>query len=440
VISKLKYTSLFVIMSIALLVFVGQPNITEAKSFETKAKTAILVDADSGKILYAKDENEALPPASMTKMMTEYLVLEQIDKGEIDWDSKVQIGDYPYELSGNDDFSGVGLRQNVDYTVEQLYEAMAINSDNATTAALAEFIADSEGEFVKMMNDKAEELGMTESKFVNASGLDNESLDGNHPEGTEADDTNLMSAKDAAILAYNLITDYPESLEISSIPSTDFDGQEIRNWNYMLKHDTDYLKDFYYEGLDGLKTGNTDLAGFTFTGTAERDGHRLISVVMKTDSVEERFKETAKLLDYGFDEFGEKELFPAGYDEFEGNTLPVDKGKEDNVSLELADDLTMTTEEGTEDKYNIQVNVDESLLNDDGELSAPIKKGTKIGTVELTMEDGEDFGYIFDNDDEQGAAEIVASEDVDKKNWFSLMLGAIGQFFTNLYDKFMGLF
>src|SRR5699024_11464131 len=95
---------------------------------------------------------------------------------------------------------------------------------------------------------------------------------------------------------------------------------------------------------------------------------------------------------------------------------------------------------GTEDKYNIQVNVDESLLNDDGELSAPIKKGTKIGTVELTMEDGEDFGYIFDNDDEQGAAEIVASEDVDKKNWFSLMLGAIGQIFTNLYDKFIGLF
>src|SRR5699024_2920343 len=107
-------------MSIALLVFVGQPNITEAKSFETKAKTAILVYADSGKILYAKDENEALSPASMTKMMTDYLVLEQIDKGEIDWDSKVQMGDYPYELSRNDDFSGVGLRQNVDYTVEQL--------------------------------------------------------------------------------------------------------------------------------------------------------------------------------------------------------------------------------------------------------------------------------------------------------------------------------
>src|SRR5699024_9444980 len=106
----------------------------------------------------------------------------------------------------------------------------------------------------------------------------------------------------------------------------------------------------------------------------------------------------------------------------------------------LADDLTMTTEEGAEDKYNIQVNAGESLLNDDGELSAPIKKGTKIGTVELTMEDGEDFGYILDNDDEQAAAKSVAPQDVDKKNWFSLMLGAIGQFFANLYDKFMGLF
>src|SRR5699024_5981105 len=238
--------------------------------------------------------------ASRSPMMTAYHVLEQIVTGEIAWDSKVEIDDYPYEHSGNNDFCGAGLREDVDYTVEQLYEAMSIISNNATTAALAEVIADSEGEFVKMMNDKAEELGMTESKFVNASGLDNESLDGNHPEGTEADDTNLMSAKDAAILAYNLITDYPESLELSSIPSTDFDGQEIRNWNYMLKHDTDYLKDFYYEGLDGLKTGNTDLAGFTFTGTADRDAHRLISITMTTDSVEERFKETAKLLDYGF--------------------------------------------------------------------------------------------------------------------------------------------
>lgn len=439
-VNKLKYASLYVLMSVTLLMMLGQPDFTQAKSFETKAETAILVDADTGKILYAKDEDEALPPASMTKMMTEYIVLEQIDQGEIDWDTKVQVSDYVYELSGNDDFSGVGLRQNVDYTVEQLYEAMAINSDNATTAALAELIADSEGEFVKMMNDKAEEIGMTDYKFVNASGLDNESLDGNHPEGTEADDTNLMSAKSTAILAYHLLTDYPEVLDVSSMPSTDFDGQEIRNWNYMLKHDTDYLKEFYYEGLDGLKTGNTDLAGFTFTGTAEKDGRRLISVVMKTDSVEERFKETAKLMDYGFDKFEEQELFPAGYDEFEGNTLPVEKGKKEKVSVELADKILMTIQKGTEDKYDIEVDVDDELLNDEGEITAPIEKGEKIGTASLTMEDEEDFGYILDNTKEQGAVDIIAAEDVDKKNWFSLMLSAIGQFFTNLYDKFIGLF
>src|SRR5699024_12548665 len=127
---------------------------------------------------------------------------------------------------------------------------------------------------VNIRYDKAVQHVMTESKYVNAYGLDNETLDGNHSEGTEADHTNLMSSKDAAILAYNLITDYPDSLEISSIPSTDFDGQEIRNWNYMLKHDTDYLKDLHYEGLAGLRTATTDLAGFTFTLPAEIAEHR----------------------------------------------------------------------------------------------------------------------------------------------------------------------
>src|SRR5699024_8243231 len=107
-----------------------------------------------------------------------------------------------------------------------------------------------------------------------------------------------------------------------------FDGQEIRNWNWMLKHDASFLKSYYYEGLDGLKTGNTDLAGYTFTGTAERDSRRLITVVMKTNSIEERFKETAKLMDFGFSQFEDKELFPAGSD-FENNILPVAKGKED---------------------------------------------------------------------------------------------------------------
>lgn len=433
--SKVLY--LFVVSIIALLLI--QPNSIQAKTMETKAETAIIVDVNTGKILFAKDENEALPPASMTKMMTEYIVLEMIDKGELNWDTKTQISDYAYSISANTAFSGVGLRQNVDYTVKSLYEAMAINSDNATTIALAELVAGSEGEFVKLMNQKAEELKLPDYKFVNSTGLDNDSLGGKHPEGTKANDTNLLSAKSAAILAYHLVNDYPEVLEISSVPETKFDGQEIRNWNWMLKHDATFLKPYYYEGVDGLKTGNTDLAGFTFTSTATKDDRRLITVVMKTNSVEERFKETAKLLDYGFSQFEDVEVFPAGYKVKDNSTIPVAKGKEDKVEVALKDGITIPTVKGTEKDYKVEYKIDKKLVNKDGELEAPIKKGEKVGVAELVFDGEEDFGYILD-DEKKVSVDLVTTQDVAKKNWFSLMLGAIGQFFTNLYDKFIGLF
>lgn len=173
----------------------------------------------------------------MTKMMTEYLVHEAIEEGQISWDTTTQISDYPYSISANPAFSGVGLTQSQDYTVRELYEAMAINSDNATTIALAELIAGSEGEFVKMMNKKAEEMGLPDYKFVNSTGLANSSLGENVPEGTDPNANNLLSARSAALLAYNLINDYPEALDVSKVPSTEFDGQTIRNYNWMLPHD-----------------------------------------------------------------------------------------------------------------------------------------------------------------------------------------------------------
>lgn len=430
---------LYGIILATVLAFSLLPYVAEAKEVKTKAETAIIVDANTGKILYEKDAETALPPASMTKMMTEYLVLEKIDKGELNWDSTTQISDYAYAISGNSDFSGVGLTQDVDYTVKDLYDAMAVNSDNATSIALAEEIAGTEGEFVKMMNAKAEELGLEDYKFVNSTGLDNTSLDGNHPEGTKADDTNLMSAKAAAQLAYHLVNDYPEVLEVSKIPEMKFDNQDILNWNWMLDHDATFYKPFFYEGVDGLKTGHTNLAGYTFTSTAERDGRRLITVVMKTDSVEERFQETAKLLDFGFDQFEIKELFEEGYTWKKDGTVPVSKGKEKDVEIALADPVKAPVQKGTEDKYTVEYTIDEKLLNEDGELEAPIKKGAKIGSAKLVFDGEEDFGYILD-EGQGGTIDVVAVDDVEKKNWFSLMMGAIGQFFVNLYDNFMGLF
>ncbi|GIO24003.1 D-alanyl-D-alanine carboxypeptidase family protein [Oceanobacillus sp. J11TS1] len=415
-----------------------------ADEVDLVAESAILVDADTGKVLYAKNPDVALPPASMTKMMTEYLVWEAVENGDISWDTTTEISDYAYSISADTSFSGVGLKQQQEYTVKELYEAMAINSDNATTIALAELIAGSEGNFVKMMNKKGEELGLPEFKFVNSTGLDNESLGDNYPEGTGPNDTNLLSARSAAILGTALVNDYPEALDISSIPTTEFDGQEIDNWNYMLDHDAEYLKQYHYEGVDGLKTGFTDLAGYCFTGTAERDGRRLISVVMKTTSDTERFEETAKLLDYGFDKYETQELFPAGYQEKGEETLPVAKGKDKEVNIGISEGIQVPVKSGEEELYHLEYTINEDMLNSNGELEAPIKAGEVIGTAKVVYDgEEEDYGYITE-DGSKGEYELVAADSVEKSNWFMLTLQSIGNFFVNMFqgafDWVKGLF
>lgn len=422
--------SIILVLTLLTTFLFGPITISAAKDIEIEAESAILVDAETGKILYAKNPDMALPPASMSKMMTEYLVWEAVEEGEISWDQEVEISDYAYEISGNEDFSGVGLYQDKTYTIKELYDAMAINSDNATSIALAEAISGSEGEFIKRMNEKGEEMGLQEYKFVNATGIDNHSLDGNHPEGTEEDDTNLLSARSSALLAYHLINDYPEALDVSSQTELEFDEKTVTNWNYMLDHEATYLQQFHYEGVDGLKTGHTDLAGYCFTGTAEKDGKRLISVVMKTDSEIERFEQTKKLLDYGFSKFEEAELFPAGYQLEGSEELPVVKGKEKEVEIALADTFTEVIRSGEEESYEIEYSIDESLLDEDGALEAPIEKGMKVGTAKLVSED--DKGYIFDENSE-ATVDIVAVDQVDKSNWFVIMLSAVWAFFTGLF-------
>ncbi|SIS54382.1 D-Ala-D-Ala carboxypeptidase A. Serine peptidase. MEROPS family S11 [Salimicrobium flavidum] len=413
---------------LAVLVIAGSllmPVNSLAQEVETKAKSAILVDAETGDILFQKEAELTLPPASMTKMMTEYLVMEAIEEGDISWDTTTQISDYPYSISANPSFSGVGLTQNKEYTVRALYEAMAINSDNATAIALAELIAGSEGEFVKMMNEKAAELGMEDYQFVNSTGLSNSDLGDNVPEGTSADDTNLMSAHAAATLAYHLVNDYPEALEISGTPTTQFDGQEIQNWNWMIPGMPGYLSDFGYEGVDGLKTGYTEMAGNTFTGTAKQDGQRLISVVMKTASREERFEETRKLFDYGFEQFETQELYATGYQMENSTSLPVTKGKENSVAIETGEALSTMVKEGEEDSYSIEYELEEE------ELTAPVESGQQVGQAKLVY-DGElpDGNIVKEN---PNTVPVVTTSAVEKSNWFMLTLGGIGGFFGDLF-------
>ena len=390
------------------------------------AEAAILLDAETGKILYEKNADKVLGVASMSKMMTEYIVLEAINEGKIKWDQTVQINEYVHNLSKAPGLSNVGLTQGENYTVKELYEAMAIFSGNAATVALAELVSGSEKNFVKLMNEKAAELGMKDYTFVNASGLNNSNLLGVIPAGSETDE-NVMSARDTATLAYRLLKDFPEVLEISSQPKLTFrDGEEYPNFNWMLPGLI-----FQYEGVDGLKTGSTDFAGFCFTATAERDGKRFISVVMKSTNKNERFTDTAKILNYAFSNFSEEEVLEKNYQP-KDSQLAVSKGKEKTVSLQTNKALDLVIEKGTEDSYKPVVVIDKKKLNEDGELIAPIKKGDVVGYVTVESNDDQ-YGFI--SNDGKARVDLVAAETVEKANWFVLSMRAVGGFFGDVWDS-----
>lgn len=199
-------------------IFAGIPAKANAETdLGLTVDAAILIDADSGKILFEQNADTSLGIASMTKMMTEYLLLDAIDAGKVKWDQEYHVTDYTYRMSQNRALSNVPLRRDGSYTIRELYEAMAIYSANAATVAIAETIAGSETEFLKLMNKKAEELGLEGYKFVNSTGLNNADLFGMHPSGTGPEDENVMPAKSVAKLAYHLLKDHPKVLETSKI-------------------------------------------------------------------------------------------------------------------------------------------------------------------------------------------------------------------------------
>ncbi|WP_458411490.1 D-alanyl-D-alanine carboxypeptidase family protein [Schinkia sp. CFF1] len=425
-------------------IFANFPTKASAVELGLQAEAAILVDGNSGKILYELNPDMTLPPASMSKMMTEYLLLEAIHSKKVSWDQEVSIDDYVYKISQNTKLSNVPLRKDIKYTVRELYESMAIYSANGSTIALAETIAGSETNFIQMMNKKAQELGMKDAKFVNATGLNNKDLQGMYPKGTTEDEENMMSPRSVATLAYRLINDYPEVLQTASIPFKKFtkgiDGEGISmlNWNAMLPNIPGYLQQFAYQGVDGLKTGSTDMAGYCFTGTAKRNGMRLISVVMRTKTQYARFEETKKLFDYGFSNFVEKELYPADYQLKKQNVLKVEKGKEKKVEIATKDALKTVVKSNEEELYEPKLVLDKKALTKNGTLEAPVKKGQKVGYLTYEYKGENNYGYLVDNGGVHEKVAVVTGSAVEKANWFSLTMRAIGGFFADIWSSVAG--
>lgn len=380
-----------------LLAFIGSS--VYADDFDVAAKHAIAVEATTGKVLYEKDATTPAGIASMTKILTVYLTYKEIDKGNLSWDTKVPISDYAYDLTANSDASNVPMEAR-EYTVEQLVNAAMVASANSAAIALAEQIGGSESNFVDMMKAQLNEWGITDAKLVNASGLNNSYLGDNIYPGSSSTDENMLSARDIAIIARHLITEYPDVLKISSQTTADFDGSTMNTYNYMLK-DMPYERD----GVDGLKTGTTELAGASFVATSTENGMRIISVVMNADGWEEndfaRFEATNKLLDYVKSNYEMTTIIEAGQS-YKNSKAKIKDGKEKTVPVVAAQDLNVVHRIGTD--------VSAKFSSKAKGYEATINKGDKVGKFEYNDNQIVGTGYL----DSKPSVPALAKKEVKK--------------------------
>ncbi|GIO35055.1 MULTISPECIES: D-alanyl-D-alanine carboxypeptidase family protein [Paenibacillus] len=392
-------------------------------------KSAVLIEPTTGQVLLSMNADEPLPPASMTKMMTEYIVAEQVKQGKLKWTDKVTVGENAAKTIG----SRIFLAQGDVHTVKELYIAMAVGSANDATVALAERVAGSEQEFVKLMNETAKQMGMKTAYFINATGLDKKDMPAKFQPDTDKED--VMSAMDAAILGLHIVKDHPDYAQFTAIQSYKFrerDKAPIVNYNWMLEANKNIpnFKAYAYPGLDGLKTGHTQNAGNCFTGTAVRNGMRLISVVMGADSEAHRFTETKKVLDFGFDNFEVKQVVP-GKSKVQGlDSVPVKKGVETSVGVVTDGDVSFVVPKGSDVK-GVQF---KTQLEPADKLVAPIEKGTKVGTITYT------YKAAGMDQAQTKTVNLVTSEEVEKGSWIRLFFRAIGEMFSDLFDGIKNLF
>ena len=315
-----------------------------------QASGYLLVDATNGEILVEHNAEEALPPASLTKMMTAYIAEREITEGRISFDDQVPVSVKAWKTGGSRMF----IREGTEVRLEDLLRGIIIQSGNDASVAVAEYIAGSEDVFADVMNQTAISLGMTNTQFKNATGLPQEG--------------HYTTAKDLSILAARIIQDFPDTYPIYEEKNFTYNGIKQANRNSLLFRDPT---------VDGLKTGHTEEAGYCLVASAERDGFRLISVVMGTASEKAREQETAKLLQYGFRYFSGKTLFTAG-EPLPESARKVWFGEMESVDLAPTEPLYVTLPLGRESA--IQANLDAPDT-----LDAPLKAGAVVGTVKIML-------------------------------------------------------
>lgn len=362
-----------------------QTTITKSDHFEAKAEHAIAVEANTGKILYEKDATTPDAIASITKILTVYMVYQEIDKGNLTWDTEIDISDYPYHLTVNPEASNVPMEARK-YTVRDLVNAAMVASANSAAIALAEHIGGSEPKFVDMMSQQLKDWGIKDAKLVNASGLNNEVLGDNIYPDSKKTDENMMSAKDVAIIAQHIIEDYPDLIKVSQQGSANFDGNLMTTYNYMLEG-----MPYYRASVDGLKTGTTKKAGASFVATSTENGMRIITVVLNADDADKdelaRFKATNEILDYVLSSYEKKTILKKGQT-VDASTVAVRDGKKKTVKAVAAKDLTVIR------PINKKSNL--AFKPSRKSLTAPVKKNTEVGNFTFQDKNLVGNGYLGD--------------------------------------------
>ena len=347
---------------------------SEENSLNLESGSAILIEQETGKILYEHNIHEKLRPASVTKVMSILLIMEALDSGQISLEDKVPCTEDAAGMGG----SQIWLEVGEELTVDEMLKAICVVSANDCTVAMADYLCGSQEAFVEKMNTRAKELGMNDTTFKNCHGID--------------EDGHVTSAYDISLMSRELLNNHPSILNYTTIwMDTLRNGEsELVNTNKLIRN---------YKGATGLKTGSTSIALYNLSASATRDGLSLIAVIMKALSTKVRFSEAQKLLDYGFSNYEYKDLSIRGSIVKEAD---VTKGVLSKVNLILEEDVGVLVKKG--EGGNI-----EQIINIDENLTAPISEGQKVGEVIYSL-----------NGEEVGRTNIVTEKGIEKKTFFSI--------------------
>lgn len=368
----------------------AQPIIPAAP--DLAARSWILIDANTGKVLTEHDSELQLPPASLTKMMTAYLAFEEVDSGRLSLDEEVLVSENAWRKGGaTSGGSTMFLPPNEPAAVEDILRGIIIQSGNDASIAIAEHIAGSEEAFADLMTQNAQRMGLASTSYWNATGLPAEG--------------HLTTAKDLSALAQAIISEHPEHYQLYSEKEFEYNGIRQPNRNQLLWRDA---------SVDGLKTGHTEEAGYCLVASAERNGMRLISVVMGTTSEAVRATESQKLLTWGFRYFSTHNLYSSADSLAEAQ---VWEGKSKLLSLGVADSVQLTIPRGDEGALSAEVSIP-------GDLRAPIEAGDEVGSIKVLY-----------RGDVLLEAPLVAQHEIEQASFFGRLWDRIKLFFMNIFGR-----